>query len=66
MTLYFWFLDDKQFNDFIWPYINWYILHFVVLTLEIVGCLQIKKRVATSYIKTYRWLKLNKVNTQLG
>ncbi len=35
-------------------------MHFVIVLFEMACCFYLQKKVAKSYIKTYRWLRLNK------
>ena len=60
MILYFWYQDQNSYRSFQWPYYDWFIIHFLLVVMEIIACFLLQKKVKKSYIKTYRWLRLNK------
>lgn len=75
LVLYAWYFDVKEFKDnFIWfcylPYgqteglcildTNWFVNEMILLAILIVASIKLRKRVAKSYIKTFRAVKRNK------
>ena len=81
MILYAWFFDDKDFKDhFLWfcylPYgakdgiciidTNWFVIEMVLLALLIITSIKLRKKVAKSYLRTYRAVKRNKDSKESG
>jgi hypothetical protein len=44
---------------------SWFVIHFIIVILEILFSFTLHKKVRKSYIKTYRWLKKNQ-NREYG
>jgi hypothetical protein len=42
------------------PLFDWFLAHFIVILVEIIGTFNLKGRVSRSYIKNYRWLERKK------
>ena len=63
VTTYFWYYFEKEYKNskISWGIlkVSWFVQSFIFLFIQIILCLYLMKRASRSYLRTYRWVRLN-------